>query len=711
MPVPTLDHAFLTQAAETLQFRLGLPVVLAIAPDGNVLFRRTPARSFASDLYELDVSTGAVWTLASAESLLCGEPEQLSDAEQARRERTRTATRGILYAELSRDGTTVLIPLGERVFLLDRASARARELAVGVGFPFDPRLSPDGQWVAFVRGGDLWMIDAIAPEAAPRRLTERGDRESIEYGCAEFAAQEELARTRGFWWAPDSRSVLFQRTDNSPVDTLYVADARHPDKPPVPFKYPRAGTGNAIVDLGVVSIDGGEPRWITWDLVRWPYLAQVNWPARGALTVLVLDREQYEFALLAVDPTSAEIRTLVCERDAAWVNVPPAVPTWLADGSGFLWLSEARGAWTLEHHDASGRHLGSLTAPEFGLRELLALSADGRSAWVTASSDAREAHLWKLTLDDGRATQWTEEPGVHTGLVRHGTLVVTSALASGGTRARVHTARGQMFELPSAAERPLLQASTELLTVSVGDHQQHVAITRPRSFDSARCYPVLLKAYGGPHHQMITNVQDNYAMDQWYADAGFIVVRTDGRGTPSRGRDWERATLRDLISIPLADQVSALRAVGARYRELDLERVGVFGWSFGGYFSAMAVLQYPELFKAAVAGAPVTDWALYDTAYTERYMKTPANNIEGYRSTSLLTHAARLSRPLLLIHGVNDDNVHFAHTLALLEALYVAGKRAEVIALSGTHMVPNPTLNLAREQAHIEFFRQHLMSG
>jgi dipeptidyl-peptidase-4 len=197
-------------------------------------------------------------------------------------------------------------------------------------------------------------------------------------------------------------------------------------------------------------------------------------------------------------------------------------------------------------------------------------------------------------------------------------------------------------------------------------------------------------------------------MDQWYADAGFIVVRSDNRGTPDRGRAWERAILHDLLTIALEDQVGALLAVASRHPELDLARVGVFGWSFGGYFATLALLLRPDLFKAAIAGAPVTDWGLYDTAYTERYMKTPAQNPDGYARTSALTHAAKLARPLLIIHGITDDNVHFANALALIEALYVAGKRAEVVTLSATHMVPDPKLNLAREQLQVDFFRTHL---
>jgi dipeptidyl-peptidase-4 len=207
---------------------------------------------------------------------------------------------------------------------------------------------------------------------------------------------------------------------------------------------------------------------------------------------------------------------------------------------------------------------------------------------------------------------------------------------------------------------------------------------------------------------MVLDARDTYVMDQWYADAGFIVIRSDNRGTPSRGRAWERAVSGDLLTAPLDDQVGALQAVGARYPELDLTRVGIFGWSFGGYMAALATLLRPDVFACGIAGAPVTDWSLYDTAYTERYMKRPQDNPTGYAHGSTLTHAAKLARPLLIIHGITDDNVHFANALALVEELYVNAKRAEFITLSATHMVPDPKLSLARERVQIEFFREKL---
>jgi dipeptidyl-peptidase 4 len=698
---PKLDDKLLADAAATFNWRLGTPATLAIAPDGAVLFRRTPARAFASDLYELSPD-GKLRTLATASDLLGTGEERLSDAEKARRERTRTATRGIVDADVSDDGKTVMVPLGGRFYLIDRATG-ARTAVDPRGPAYDPHLSPDGTTVAFVRDGDVWVVSATQQ---PRQLTKHP--EGFEYGVADFAAQEELGRTRGFWWAPDSKQIVFQRSDLRKIDTIYVADARHNERPPVPFKYPRAGTANAIVDLGIVDTRSpGELRWLTWDHGKYEYLVSVQWKAKSPLTALLIDRDQTDLAVFTFDPATATGKPILTEHDDAWLNVHS--PHWLDDGSGFLWQTEAPGQWVLELHAPDGKLVRTLTRPEFGLRDVVGV--DDQGAIVEASSDPLRTDVWRVPFDGGAPTRLSDGDGVSDAKARHGTVVIHTALAAGGVKIVAVTrnlGRSGKLDVPSAAERPSLVPTTALETVELGGRTHHVAITRPRLFDKTRRYPVLLKVYGGPHAALVTSARDGYVMDQWYADAGFIVVRSDGRGTPNRGRAWERAILKDLITIPLADQVAALQAVGARHPELDTTRVGVFGWSFGGYFSLHAILQRPDIFKAAVAGAPVTDWALYDTAYTERYMKTPQANPDGYKSTSALTYAAKLERPLLVIHGITDDNVHFGNTLAFIEALYVAGKRAEVITLSATHMVPDPKLNLAREQVQVDFFRQHL---
>jgi dipeptidyl-peptidase-4 len=697
MTWPALDRQLLADSAATLNFRLGLPTPLAITRDGAVLFRRTAPRDFAANLYELDPKTGAVKTLATASELLGAAEEHLSDAEKARRERKRVATRGVVDIDVSHDGKIVMVPLGDKLYLLDRATG-SRRMLDPQGAAYDPHLSPDGKTVAFVRDGDIWLIS----DGPARRLTYHPD--GLEFGVAEFAAQEELGRRRGFWWSPDGRRIVFQRTDARGVDTIFVSDPRHPERPAVPFKYPRAGRPNARVDLGIVAASGGDPTWIAWD-PKYTYLVKVDWPDHGPLTALVIDRDQTDLQLLAIDPATAKSSVLVAEHDDAWLNVNAGAPQWLDDGSGFLWMTESRGAWTLELRGRDGAVVRVLTQPELGLRALVGVGKD--TAFVEASAEAPKQDVLAIPLAGGAPRALTHGEGFASATSDHDVVVVT-VLGHAGGHATFAMAGDARHELPSVAERPKLVPTTKIETVDVGGRTQYVAITRPRDFDANRRYPVLLKVYGGPHAMTVIDALDGYVMDQFYADAGFIVVHTDGRGTPNRGRAWERAILRDLIVIPMDDQIAGLQAIGARHHELDLSRVGISGWSFGGYFSLMAILLHPEVFKAAIAGAPVTDWQLYDTAYTERYMKTPEANAEGYKATSALTYADKLERPLLVIHGITDDNVHFAHTLALIESLYLAGKRAEVITLSATHMVPDPKLNLAREKVQIDFFREHL---
>lgn len=713
---PALDDKLLADSAATYNFRLGLPVPLAITPDGAVLFRRTGARSFTADLFEL-APDGTVKTLATAADLLGTGEENLSDEEKARRERTRTVSRGIVDIDVSDDGSTVMVPLGGAFYLIDRKTQKRTKIDPK-GAAYDPHLSPDGTTIAFVRDNMLYAL-------RDGRLEDVSGvpGEHQQFAIADFAAQEELGRTRGFWWSKDSQALVFETIDNSAIDTLYVADPRHNEKAPVPFKYPRAGTHNAKVGLAVrAAFPANEapppptqrptqrptlrtgPRPLTWD-AKYEYLVSVDW-SRKDPTALVIDRDQEELALLQFDRTSGETRVLLTEKDSAWLNVNHGAPRWLDDGSGFLWMTEASGEWVLELHDNDGKLVRALTKPGFGLASLAGV--DGAFAIVEAQTDPTRQDVYRIPLAGGAPEKLSTDDGVsNAAKVKHGIVIVDTALAGGGKRTVVITASGTR-ELPSVAEHPSLVPTTVLETVEIEGRTHHTSITRPKNFDPKRRYPVLLKVYGGPHAITVLATRDAYVMDQFYADAGFVVVRSDSRGTPHRGRTWERAILKDLVTVPLDDQVAALKAMAARHPEMDMSRVGIYGWSFGGYMSAMAVLLRPDVFHAAVAGAPVTDWALYDTAYTERYMKQPKDNAKGYEHASALTHAAKLSRPLLLIHGLTDDNVHLAHSLALIEALFVAAKRAEVITLSGTHMVPDPKLSLAREQVQIDFFRDHL---
>jgi len=678
---PAFDEASLIAAVATRGFQLGVPDPVAIAPDGAVLFRRDRPRDPRAELLLLD-PTGKVTVLASAPAL--------AGAGEAR---------GIEGVELDAAGARVLVPLGDRMFLIERAGGAPREVATGAG-ALDPQLAPDGARVAFARDGDLW---AMAPgDPKPARLTQHPP--GIEYGVPEVVARD-FGRTRGYWWSPDGQSIAFQRTDARGVEAIAIPDPRHPERPPAVLRYPRAGKPNAIVDLGVVSARGGAPKWITWDTARYPYLARVVWPAKGPLTLVVLNRPQTELAVLAADPATGATRTLLEEQEATWIDVAPDGLAWLPDGSAFLWLTEAQGAWSLELHAPAGAHLRQIAPAAFGPRRIVGVSPDGKEVIVEAAADAREQHVWRVPLEGGAPVALTTGGGVHRAIAGHGVVVVRSAARAGGTSVAALRADGRRFELPSVAERPARVPTTELVDVTMDTHAEHAAITRPSSFDAKVRYPVLLVADTGPRTKMVLDAKDTYVLDQWYADHGFVVVRVDGRGTPDRDRPWSRIVSKDLLTIPMNDQMGALRSFGARFPQLAVERTGVMGDGFGGYFAAMAVLLHPEVFAAAAAGSPITDWELFDTAFTERYLRLPAVNAEGYRRNSALAYAERLSRPLLIYQELTDERVHAVHTFALIEALAAGGKYARVVA------VP-PSADLVRSiglvKMRLEYFRSSL---
>ncbi len=710
-PVSIADDSFLEDYAATRRFSLGTPRSVKLTPDGSAaLFLRSGPRSFVQDLYEFDTQTGQERRLLTASDILSGAVEVLSEAEKARRERMRVSARGIASYQLSQNGTKILVPLSGRLFVVDRDSGKVMELHSDAGYPIDPQFSPDASQVTCVRDGEVYVIDVAS--GAERKLT-NGATGHITHGLSEFVAQEEMGRHHGTWWSPDGTIIVYQKTDTAMLETMHIMDATHPEKPPGTWPYPRPGKANAVVSLGLMSIGGGETVWVQWDRDRYPYLATVKWKENAPLTILVQNREQTEHLLLSVDEHTGYTTTLLVERDDAWINLDQSMPHWLPDGQTFLWTTERNGSWQLERRARDGAPMTVITKPDFGYRSFVSYDEKANAVYVIGSDDPIHRYLYRVAIDSASSSpkRITPARGNHgvTFSKDHAVYYHAFSGANGTVDRVMRRADGsEIGRLKSMAEAPPFMANLELTTV--GDAPSfHAALIRPRNFDPSIRYPVIVYVYGGPHAQMVGASPRRYLLQQWMADHGYIVVTLDGRGTPSRGRAWERATKNNLIDIPLDDQVAGLQALGAKYAEMDLSRVGIYGWSFGGYFSAMAVMRRGDVYHAGVAGAPVADWLDYDTHYTERYMGLPEKNADGYEKSSVLTYAENLSRPLMIIHGTADDNVYFMHSLKMSNALFRAGKHHEFLVLSDfTHMVADPLVTMRLNSRIMAFFERSL---
>ena len=699
--------SFPRQHARTRRFTLGAPRAFAVAPGGDrVAFVRT--RSGGGDqgaegggaeggqgqlLWVLDVPVAgpAVERIAADPvELLGGADEELPAAERARRERSREGSAGVVAFAVDSAVAVAAFALSGRLFvagLRPQDAGTAREVAVP-GPVVDPRPSPDGRWVAYASGGALRVV-AVSGED-DRALAEP-DGAEVTWGLAEFVAAEEMDRTRGFWWSPDSTELLVARVDEAPVQRWWISEPAHPDRAPVEVAYPAAGTANADVSLALFGLDGSR-RDVRWDRERYPYLAAVHWSAGGPALLLVQTRDQREQVYLAVDHETGATTAVAADEDRIWLDLFPGVPARTPAGE-LVRIADEAGVRVLKVGEKT------LTGPELHVRAVLDAGADdilvsasaGEGAAGEGATDPEigEVHVYRVGASG--PVRVSEQPGVHTA-VRSGELTVltSSALDRPGPRTRVLRGDTEVAQVWSYTETPLLTARPRLL--EAGPLRIPTAVLLPTGYTEADGrLPVLLDPYGGPHGQRVVAAHNAHVVSQWFADQGFAVIVADGRGTPGRSPGWEKSIAGDLAGVSVADQVAALHAVAETY-PLDLGRVAIRGWSYGGYLSALAVLRRPDVFHAGVVGAPVTDLRLYDTHYTERYLGRPDEQPEVYAANSLVTDAGLTSavepaRPMMVIHGLADDNVLVAHSLRLSTALLAAGRPHEVLPLSGvTHM-------------------------
>ncbi|MEU4240166.1 prolyl oligopeptidase family serine peptidase [Actinoplanes sp. NPDC026619] len=668
--------------ARTQQFRLGRPQRISLTPDGRrVLFLRSsggedPVRR----LWQLDLETGAERLLA--DPLTAGGTAPTAQ-ERTRRERARDQGAGIVDYHFDHGVRAIAYTVSQELHLVDPWTGQGGRVPARAPLT-DAVISPDGTAVAYVHEGALRLIGA---DGGGDRALAEPESPDVTYGLAEHVAAESMDRQRGHWWSPDSDRLAVCRVDNEPVATWYLSDPTEPARPPSAHRYPAAGCANAVVSLHLLDRDGGRVDVdFGWD--DYEYLVAVVWDAHGLLAVLQ-NRPQTVLRTVEVDPGTGRVRTVAENHDAAWTQIVPGVPARTASGAliGTVDLGDTR------HLTVDGKPVTPA-----GLQVAEVHGCDGDTVLFGASQEPAERHLWTWSPPDG-SMQVTTVPGRHSGIRAAGTTVVNSA-----------TLDGQAITVAGRTVKDLSVASPcvpQVTLLKAGERELRTAVLFPAGWQGERL-PVLMDPYGGPAAQRAVANRDLFYVSQWFADQGFAVIVADGRGTPGRGPRWERTIRGDRSTVLLEDQVAALQSVAADHPELDLTRVGIRGWSAGGYLAALAVLRRPDIFHAAVAGAPVTDHLLYDSHWQERFLGDPRTDPAAYQRSSLIDDAPSLERPLMLIHGLRDDNVFPVHTMRLSAALLAAGRPHTVLPLpGGSHLAPDvdlltPQLRFLREALNID---------
>ena len=678
---------------------------LTISPDGS---RVTYLKSSAQDkdrldLWEYGLRDGHAHILVDSQ-ILAPARTQLSDEELARRERQRTASfSGILEYSFAPSGKALLFPLNGRLYYYDLAKppeSALRPITDAVGSVTDATVSPAGGQVAYVRDQNLFVFDLAS--GVQTALTRDGGG-AIKNGMAEFVAQEEMDRATGYWWSPKGDHIAFARVDETPIPISQRFEIDADNVKTFAQRYPAAGGPNAIVRLGVIDIRTGAVSWI--DLGSDPdiYLARVNWlPDGRTLAIQRESRDQRRLELLFADIGTGKSRVVLSETTTSWILLNDEL-TFLEHSPQFIWASSRDGYPHLYLYDYAGRLLRQLTAGKWCVDNFRARAVKGVDErhrliyFMATEKSPTERHLYRTSLDtpDPRAvSRITQEDGVHAVTMARDTHSYGDQFTSRmqppqvGVRNADGTLRAYLLENRLDAEHPdapyLAENSIpEFGTLPAADGQAlYYRIFKPAHFDPARRYPAIVEVYGGPDVQRVLDNWTGNSFTQILTRAGYIVFQLDNRGSSSRGTAFEAPIHNRLGEIEVADQVEGARWL-ARQSYVDPARVGVWGWSYGGYMTLMLMFKAPEVFRAGVSGAPVTDWALYDTHYTERYLGRPTDNASGYEASGVLPYAQNLRGSLLVMHGMADDNVLFLNSTKLFRRLQNLGKPFEVMVYPG----------------------------
>jgi dipeptidyl-peptidase-4 len=709
-----------------------------ISPDGR-LIAYLKARDDDKDRFDLwafDVSKREHRLLVDSRTL-AGADKALSAEEEARRERQRTAAfSGIVEYSFAPDSHQLLIPLNGDLYLCDIARQPAdavRRLTRTDAYETDARFSPHSHFVSFVRDQNLYVIDLA--NGTERPVTREGGG-LVSFGMAEFIAQEEMGRDTGYWWSPDELRVVVARVDETPVQEVERFEIQANGARVVRQRYPATGTANARVDLYVADL--GAERRVRLDLGAGHdiYLPRVEWfPDSRGIAVQRQSRDQKTLELLRFDPQTGQGRVLLTERSEHWVPLQDEL-TFLTRRPQFIWSSVRDGYQHLYLYGNDGTPIRQLTSGEYMVlgvapdNAVRAVDERTRRVYFTANLPSPvERQLFWVSLDrPRRPVQVTQGAGWHSASMSKDAKVFLDGFSNATTPRSVtlRTVRGaaivELLANKLDASHPYAPYVAEHVAPEYGslaapDGQQlEYMLLKPRNLEPGRRYPVLVDVYGGPGAQRVMNAWGNL-LHQYLVQHGYVVFVLDNRGSGFRGVKFETALVDSngagrMAGVEVRDQVRGVEYLRT-LPYVDGNRIGIFGWSYGGYMTLMCLMQAPDVFAAGVAGAPVTDWALYDTHYTERYLSTPQANPAGYAASNVLTYADRLRRPLLLVHGMADDNVLFAHSTALMKKLQDLQKPFELMTYpGGKHgLIRQSSTGLHATSNIVRFFDEKLGPG
>jgi dipeptidyl-peptidase 4 len=680
-------------------------VGLKISPDGSrvTYLRGKSDEKDRLDLWEHNIHDGRARVLVDSKSL-APTLVALSDEELARRERQRTAAlSGILEYSFSPSGDALLFPLSGALYYYRLANRDKKPEVIAIdthGFAIDASVSPAGGSIAYIRAQNLHIYD-IAQKREVALTTDGAG--AIKNGVAEFVAQEEMDRSTGYWWAPDGQHIAFARVDESPIQVTERFEIAADNVTTFEQRYPTAGTPNVVIRLGVSDLRTDAVTWVDLGADTDMYLARVDWLPEGkTLAIQRQSRDQRRLDLLFADITTGESQVVLTEISNTWIDLHHEL-SFLKHSREFIWASSRDGYQHLYLYDYQGHLLRQLTAGEwvvddFRKRAIKSIDENNRVVYFTATAkDPTERHLYRASLDTHdphTIHRVTLEAGVHEIAMSPDARFYIDNFTSVTQPPQVslHSSDGALIstllenpldathpDAPYVAENSLPEFGT---LTAVDGQKLHYRLFRPNHFDTSKRYPAIVDVYGGPGAQRVLNNWNGSSFTQILTRAGYVVFQLDNRGSASRGTAFQAPIHDRLSEAEVADQVQGARWLGSQ-RFVDPARIGVWGWSYGGYLTLMLMFKAPDVFQTGVAGAPVTDWALYDTHYTERYLDKPQENPAGYASSSVLPFAKDLKGKLLVMHGMADDNVLFLHSTKLFRKLQDLGKPFNVMVYPG----------------------------